>query len=159
MFRSTDIKILSAIFADEQRTQVTVKYLQGGSELIENVLANQKKFQELVDVYGLDNIHEDTSNWIKEKHDANDKFIEAIAEQRGYVKKKDHEYLDLFQILFIRDDFSNELMFKLKIEALQAVQDLELVGERKRKINKLIRSSNEPRDIVVALLEATSPLP
>jgi len=155
MFRSTDIKILSAIFADEQRTQVTVKYLQGGSELTENVLASQKKFQELVDVYGLDNIHEDTSNWIEEKHDQNDKFIEAIAEQRGYVKKKDHEYLDLFQILFIKDDFSDELMFKLKIEALQSIQDLEL-GERKRKIHKLIRSSHRPRDIVVALLEATS---
>jgi hypothetical protein len=53
------------------------------------------------------------------------------------------------------EEVEDEIMFKLKIEALQLLKETEHFKE----YSKTVRRCKNPREITALLLEATSPLP
>ena len=156
-----NLKYVNAYFRDDARRSVITYWKENDSSEsiidIEISVDDQQSFNELLEYTSIDQIHENTWNYIKESEEAFKETVIEIAKERGWlVNMDDGGTSDFNKILIdiIFDEFNEEIhkekLFFLKINIFEKDFVKECVD---KDLKKKLRRASTPLEAIRCAIE------
>lgn len=149
-------KLVNAHFFNNERNQVRVYYINEDDQEVEYVIPadpDHSLFQQLLETFTMDDIHENTWAYIKDQQTAFEQSIMTIAKREGQIydvgTPNPKLYKEVARIVSqpFDPEKDKELLFVMKLE----IFDLEEVKScKERTLKSELRKAETPIDVLIA---------
>lgn len=151
-------KLINAYFYNSERDQVLVNYIDENDKQLEYTVPvdpDHPLFQQVLQTFSMDDLHENTWVYIKEKSLAFETTVMQIAKRNGQIydvgTANPKLYKEIARIVSLPFDpeADKELLFVMKLE----IFDLEVIKNCKdRALKSELRKAETPIDVLQATL-------